>query len=80
VLVPFSTNDIGAYVANTGAPAFTIQAVGELGAPPFLRENARATAPRLIAISREGALQGFAPRIEPAPVPLDVLPGVRVGG
>jgi outer membrane protein assembly factor BamB len=80
VLVPFSTNDIGAYLAQTGAPSFTIQAVGELGAAPFLRDNTRPTAPRLIAISREGALQGFAPRTEPPPVPLGDLPGARVGG
>ena len=80
VVVPLSTNDIAAFLATTGAPAFTIQAVGELGAPPFLRDSARPTAPRLIAMSREGALQGFAPRIEAPPVPLADLPGVRVGG
>jgi outer membrane protein assembly factor BamB len=80
VLVPFSTNDIGAYLAATGAPAFTIKAVGELGAAPFLREQARPTSPRLIAISREGALQGFAPRVEPPPAPLAELPGTKVGG
>ena len=79
VLVPFSTNDIGAYLATTGAPSFTIQAVGELRGAPFLRDNARPTAPRLIAISREGAIQGFASRIEPPPVPLADLPGVKVG-
>jgi outer membrane protein assembly factor BamB len=79
VLVPFSTSDIGAYLASTGAPSFTIQAVGELGTAPFLRDNTRLTAPRLIALSREGALQGFAPRIEPPPAPLAELPGVRVG-
>lgn len=79
VLVPFSTNDIGAYLAATGAPSFTIQAIGELAGAPFLREIVSQTAPRLIAISREGALQGFAPRIEPPPAPLAELPGVRVG-
>jgi outer membrane protein assembly factor BamB len=79
VLVPLSTNDIGAYLASTGAPSFTIQAVGELGGPAFLRENARPTLPRLIAISREGALQGFASRVEAPPVPLAELPGARVG-
>jgi outer membrane protein assembly factor BamB len=79
VVVPFSTNDIGAYLATTGAPSFTIQAVGELGGPPFLRDHTRPTAPRLIAISREGSLQGFAPRFEPPPAPLAELPGARVG-
>jgi outer membrane protein assembly factor BamB len=79
LLVPFSTNDIGAYLASTGAPSFTIQALGELGGAPFVRESARPTAPRLIALSREGALQGFAPRIEPPPAPLGELPGAKAG-
>ena len=79
VVVALSTNDIAAYRATTGEPAFTIQAAGEIGGVPFLRDNARATAPRLIAMSREGALQGFAPRTEPPPAPLAELPGVRVG-
>jgi outer membrane protein assembly factor BamB len=79
VLVPFSTNDIGAYLSSDGQPSFTIQAVGELGGVPFLRDNPRPTAPLLIAISREGALQGFAPRMEPPPAPLAELPGTRVG-
>lgn len=79
VVVPFSTNDIGAYLASTGAPSFTIQAIGEIGGAPFLRDDPRPTAPRLIAISREGALQGFAPRFEPPPAPLGELPGTRVG-
>jgi len=80
VLVPFSTADIGAYLAATGAPAFTIRAAGELGGAPFLRDNARATATRLVAISREGNLQGFAARFEQPPAPLTDLPGARVGG
>lgn len=80
VFVPLMTTDVVAYQAETGAEAFTIHAVGELGGVPFLRDNPRPTAPRLIAVSREGALQGFAPRIEPPPVPLVELPGVRVGG
>jgi outer membrane protein assembly factor BamB len=79
VLVPFSTNDIGAYLATSGAPAFTITAVGELGGTPFLRDNTRVTAPRLVAMSREGALQAFAARFEPPPAPLAELPGVKVG-
>ena len=80
VLVPFSTTDIGAYVATTGAPAFTIRAAGELGGAPYLRENARVTATRLVAISREGNLQGFAARFEQPAVKLAELPGARVGG
>jgi outer membrane protein assembly factor BamB len=79
VLVPFSTQVIGAYLASTGAEAFTIRATGEISGAPFLRENVRPTAPRLIAMSREGALQGFAPRVEPPPAPIGELPGIKGG-
>jgi outer membrane protein assembly factor BamB len=79
VLVPFVTTDIGAYTAATGQPAFTIHAVGEIGGVPFIRESVPATAPVLVAMSREGALQGFAPRVEPPPAALGDLPGIKVG-
>jgi outer membrane protein assembly factor BamB len=80
VLVPFSTTDIGAYLAATGAPAFTIRATSELGGAPFLRDNPKPTSTRLVTISREGNLQAFAARFEPPPAPLAELPGARVGG
>jgi outer membrane protein assembly factor BamB len=80
VLLPFVSADIAAFSAASGAEAFVIRAIGELGGAPFLRERARHTAPLLIAMSREGALQGFAPRIEPALTPLAELPGIKVGG
>jgi outer membrane protein assembly factor BamB len=79
VFVPFATNSIGAYLAISGEPSFTIQTVDEIGAAPFLRDTVRPTQPRLIAIGRRGALQGYASRIEPPPAPLQELPGVRVG-
>jgi outer membrane protein assembly factor BamB len=80
VLLPFVTTDIGAFAADTGVETFTIRAVGELAGVPFLRDGARPTAPLLVAMSREGALQAFASRVEPPPAPLPGLPGVRVGG
>jgi outer membrane protein assembly factor BamB len=79
VIVPTVSADIGVYNAETGKPAFTIKAAGELGGVPFLRETPRPTAPRLVAASRDGTLQGFAPRYEPPPVPF-VPPGAKVGG
>lgn len=78
VLVPLATTEIAAFDAATGAPAFTIRAVGELGAVPFLRETPLQTTPRLIAISRDGSLQGFAARFEPPLAPLENLPGIAV--
>ncbi|HYU79430.1 MAG TPA: PQQ-binding-like beta-propeller repeat protein [Vicinamibacterales bacterium] len=79
VIVPTVSADIGAYSAASGKPAFTIRAAGELGGALFLRDSPRPTAPRLIAVSRGGTLQGFAPRYEPPPGPLDALPGAKVG-
>ena len=80
VLLPLVTTDIGAFVATTGADSFTIRAAGETGGVPFIREGARPTATLLISMSREGALQGFARRIEPLPAALSVLPGTKIGG
>jgi outer membrane protein assembly factor BamB len=82
ILVPLTTNDIHGMIATTGSPSFTIKAVGELGGivSAFLRDHARATAPRVIAISREGTLQGFASRFDPVPAPLPELPGVKITG
>lgn len=79
VLVPYVTNDIGAFTAAKGTQAFTIHAAGEIGGVPFVRESAPLTTPLLIAMSREGALQGFAPRVEPPPAQLGELPGIKVG-
>ena len=79
VLVPYVTNDIGAFAAAKGTQAFTIHASGEIGGVPFIRESVWPTAPRLIAMSRDGSLQGFAPRVEPPPAALGELPGIKAG-
>ncbi len=81
IIVPTVSADIGAYNAETGKATFTIKAASELGGVPYLREGARPTAPRLVAVSRDGVLQGFAPRIEPPPTAFSALPnGIKVGG
>lgn len=80
LLVPFITADIVAYQATTGVEAFTLRAIEELVGAPYLRQHPRPTAPRLIAGIRDGALQAFAPRIEPAPAAITELPGVKLGG
>jgi outer membrane protein assembly factor BamB len=79
VLVPFAAEMMGAYRADTGAEAFSIGAAGELLGGLFLRENVQATVPRVIAQTREGSVQGFAPRVEAPPAPLAALPGSPVG-
>jgi outer membrane protein assembly factor BamB len=78
ILVPFSTQNIVAYLSSTGAESFSIK-TGELRGVLFVRESARATSPRLISMSREGALHGYAERFEPPPQALTELPGVKGG-
>jgi outer membrane protein assembly factor BamB len=81
VIVPTASADIGAYHVETGKPSFTIKAAGEQGGSvPFLREGVRPTATRLVLVSRDGILQGFAPRFEPPPAPFDTLPGSTTVG
>ena len=53
----------------------TVQSAGELGLQPFFRREARPTAVRLVTVSRDGQLQGFAQRFEPVPAVLGELPG-----
>lgn len=80
VIVPTVSANIGAYLIETGKPSFTILAASAEGSVPFLREGVRPTATRLISVSRDGILQGFAPRHEPPPVPFDTIPGsTKVG-
>jgi outer membrane protein assembly factor BamB len=78
VLVPFATQNIGGYLAATGAESFAIR-TGELRGVLFIREGARPTSPRLIVMSREGTLHGYAARFEPTPAALSDLPGNKVG-
>jgi outer membrane protein assembly factor BamB len=78
VLVPFVSSEIAAFSPIDGKPLFTIKGLGELGAQPHPRPSPLPTAPRIITINREGTLQGFAPRMEPPPAPLEALPGTRV--
>ena len=75
VVVPFVSNELAGFDPDTGKPALTIKAAGEIGAQPFLRTTARTTAPRLITVSREGQLQGFGLRFEPPATVMADLPG-----
>ncbi len=75
VLMPMVSSDIAGFDLETGKPTVTVKAAGEIGPQPYFRPGARATAVRLVTVSREGQLQGFAQRFEPVPGPIDVLPG-----
>lgn len=76
VLMPMVSSEIAGFDLETGKPTVTVKAAGEIGPQPFFRPGARATAVRLVTVSRDGQLQGFAQRFEPVPGLIDVLPGV----
>jgi outer membrane protein assembly factor BamB len=80
VLIPFVSAALSAFGAIDGKPLFDLAAAGELAGPPHLRTGGPLTGARLVTISREGHLQGFAQSIEAAPAPIVALPGVKVGG
>jgi len=77
VVVPSVSTDVAAFDVETGKAGPVIKAAGEIGSQPFLRADSRATAARLITVSRDGLLQGFGLRFEAPPALLDVLPGER---
>ena len=74
-----SRRTLASTTRDRGKAAFTIKAAAEVGGVPYLREIHRPTAPRMIAISREGTLQGFASRFEPPAGPSARTPGRREG-
>jgi len=76
VLMPLVSSEIASFELKVGKPAASVKAAGEIGLQPFFRPLARATAVRLVTVSREGHLQGFAQRFEPVPVLLAELPGL----
>lgn len=76
VLMPLVGSAIAGFDLELGKATVSVQSAGELGLQPFFRPNARPTAVRLITVSREGQLQGFAQRFEPVPAVLGELPGV----
>jgi outer membrane protein assembly factor BamB len=80
VLVPLLSTEMRGYDAATGRQAFLLTAAGEAGASPHVRPGARATGAQLITITLDGRVQAFGPRIEPAPVLLEALPGTPVSG
>lgn len=80
VLVPMLSTEMRAFDARTGRQAFILTAAGEAGATPHLRPSPRATGAWLFTLTIDGRLQGFGPRIEPPPAPLEALPGTPVAG
>lgn len=77
VFVPLATS-IAAFDPVTGKPLGSIPASGELSTAPHVRTGPRPTGARLVAMTRDGRLQGFGERFEAPPAALDALPGVAV--
>lgn len=76
LLMPLVSNEIQGFEPETGKAVTTVRAAGEIGTQPFFRASARLVSPSVIAVSREGQLQGFGRRFEPPPQALPVpLPG-----
>lgn len=72
VLMPMVSSEIQGFDPETGKPATSVRAAGEVGSQPFFRATAKVTSPQLITVSREGQLQGFGRRFEPLPQALPV--------
>jgi outer membrane protein assembly factor BamB len=77
VFVPLA-NSVAVFDPATGKPLGAIAASGELSTSPYLRFQARPTGARLVAVTRDGRMQGFGERFEAPPAPLENLPGVAV--
>jgi outer membrane protein assembly factor BamB len=75
LLMPLVSSQIVGFNTQTGKPAITAAAAGEIGLQPYVRRDVRLTQTQLITVSREGQLQGFGRRFEPIPVQLPELPG-----
>lgn len=78
VLVPSFSTELAAYDAATGTPALAVASASEVAGSTHFRVGGRAHGTRLLAVSVEGQLLAFAPRVEPAPVALTDLPGTAV--
>lgn len=78
VLVPSLSTELAAYDAATGAPALAVASATEVTGSTYIRTGGRPTGTRLVAVSVEGQLLAFAPRVEQAPTALGDLPGTAV--
>jgi len=78
VLVPSFATELAAYASATGAPALAVASASEVAGSTHFRAGGRPTGTRLLAVSVEGQLLAFAPRVEPAPVALTDVPGTAV--
>lgn len=78
VVVPVFATELTGYDAVSGKPGLSLTSTGEVAGAMRFRVGGRPAGTRLTALSIEGQLIAFGPRVEPAPAALDGLPGVAV--
>ena len=78
VLVPVFATEQQGFDGRTGSPTLKMTSAGEVAGATRFRVGGRASGTRLTAVSTEGQLIAFAPRVEPAPAPIEALPGLAV--
>jgi outer membrane protein assembly factor BamB len=74
VVVPLATS-LAAFDRATGKPIASVAASGEISGAPHIRLHARPTGAYVVALARDGRMQGFGVRFEEAPARLAALPG-----
>lgn len=75
VVVPSLSTELAGYDAVTGTPNLSMASASEVAGSTRFRVGGRATGTRITAVSIDGQLIAFAPRIEGAPALLGDLPG-----
>jgi len=75
VLVPSLSTELAGYDAVTGVPTLSMASTSEVAGSTRFRIGGRVTGTRITAVSTDGQLIAFGPRLEPAPVPLGDPPG-----
>lgn len=75
VLVPSFSTELAGYDAATGAPTLSMASTSEVAGSTHFRVGGRVTGTRVTAVSTDGQLIAFGPRIEAPPVALGDPPG-----
>ncbi len=75
VLVPSLSTELAGYDATTGTPTLSMASATEVAGATRFRVGGRVTGTRITAVTTEGQLIAFGPRIEAAPALLSDPPG-----
>ncbi len=75
VIVPSFSTELAGYDAEKGTPTLSMASASEVAGSTRFRVGGRVTGTRITAVSTDGQLIAFGPRIEPPVEPLAALPG-----